>query len=275
MDKTDLNVAEIYTMVADFVVRYAFQLLGALVLLAAGALFARWLSRLIIRVCEKREMDPMLARFFGAAAKAAVLVFVVIAALGKFGISIGPLVAALGALTLGASFAVQGLLSNYGAGLAIILTRPFTLGHTITVKGVRGIVEDIHLGITELTTEDGERILIPNKHIVGEIITNSGKNSLAELSLGISYADDPEKATAVILETLAGFPEISREPPPQAGVDGFADSAVTMCLRYWIPTRQYFQLRYRVNLAVYAAVREAGITIPFPQMDLHMKKAEA
>ncbi len=270
MDIDSTNLGEIYSTVTDFLVLYAFQILGALVVLAIGALFARWLSRLIIRLCEKRNLDPMLARFFAGAAKAAVLIFVFIAALGKFGISIGPLVAALGALTLGASFAVQGLLSNYGAGLTIILTRPFTLGHTITVKGVRGVVTDIHLGLTELATEDGERILIPNKHIVGEIITNSGENSLAELTLGISYSDDPEKAVAVILQALAEQEQIAKEPAPHVGMDGFGESSVNMGIRYWVPTRQFFQVRGQVNMAVYKAVRDAGITIPLPQRDVHM-----
>lgn len=269
METQDLNLQEIYSTVANFLVQYSFQIMGALVILVIGWIFARWLSIFVIRLCEKRNMDPMLARFFGGSSKILVLLFVIIVSLGKFGISIGPMVAALGALTLGISFAMQGIVSNYGAGLNIILTRPFTIGHTITVRGVRGVVEDILLSRTELLTEDGERILIPNKDIVGEILINSAENSLAELTLGISYEDDPEKAVLLITETMSGFPDVAADPAPQIGIASFADSSINIGVRYWAPTKKFFQTQHMVNMAVYKAVKDAKINIPYPQMDIH------
>ncbi len=274
MNVEDIGITELYTTIADFMIRYAFQILGALVILGIGAIFARWLSNFIIKLCEKRKIDPMLARFFGGAAKIIVLIFIAIVALGKFGISIGPMVAALGALTLGASFAVQGLVSNYASGLSIIIARPFTIGHTITVKGMRGVVDEVLLSRTELLTEEGERILIPNKHIVGEIITNSAENSLAELTLGISYGDDPEKAVSVISTVMSTFETVRKDPAPQIGISEFADSAINLGVRYWAPTSQYFQTQYAVNMAVYKAVQDAGITRPFPQRDVNVNKQE-
>jgi small conductance mechanosensitive channel len=167
--------------------------------------FARWLSKAIIKLCEKRKMDITLSKFLGNFVKILVLVFVLIIAMGKFGISIAPFIALLGALAFGASFALQGPLSNYGAGLTIILARPFVVGDTITVKNVSGIVDEVTLATTILSTEDGEKITIPNKHIVGEILNNSFANKVVENAVRISYDDDPEKAINIIKETLKQF----------------------------------------------------------------------
>ena len=198
-----------------------------------------------------------------------------IIAIGKFGISIAPFIAALGALAFGTSFAIAGPVSNYGAGLVIILSRPFIIGNTITIKDVSGVVEEIHLAVTILTTEDDEKITIPNKHIVGEILQNSFANKVVEGSVGISYEDDPENAVAVIQRALADIDDICSEPPPQIGIEAFGESSIDLGLRYWVPTKKYFQTLYRGNMAVHKALREAGITIPFPQRDVRLSKDES
>lgn len=254
----------------EFLVTYSFQILAAIIILIIGTIVARWSSRLVMRLCEKNNIDVVLTKFAGSSVKIIVLVFVLIIALGKFGISIAPFIAALGALAFGASFALQGPLSNYGAGLMIILTRPFTVGNTITIKEFSGVVEDITLSYTALSTEDGERITIPNKHIVGEVLKNSFENKVVETTIGISYQDNPQKAIEVINETLKKFPQISSEPAPQTGIQEFADSAINIGMRYWVPTKQYFKTQYEVNLAAYQALKDAKITIPFPQHDVHV-----
>jgi small conductance mechanosensitive channel len=199
-----------------------------------------------------------------------VLAFVMIVVLGKFGITMTPFIAAIGAVAFGSSLALAGSLSNYGAGLTIIITRPFVVGNTINIQSVSGVVEEIGLAATRLSTEDGEQITIPNKHIVGEILINSFENKVVEMSIGISYADDPQKAIKIIQETLQKITEIVNEPAPQVGIEEFADSSVNIGMRYWVPTKQYFQILYQANLAVYKALTKAKITIPFPQRDIHM-----
>ena len=266
----DMELDKVYNTVTDFVVNYSFQIVGALIILIVGWLLAGWLANAITRLCDARKMDPMLSRFLGSVAKVLVLIFVVILALDKFGISLGPFVAALGALTLGASFAVQGILSNYGAGLTIIMTRPFTLGHTVTMAGVRGVVEDISLASTILITEDGERIMIPNKHIVGEILTNSYANSVVETNVGISYGSDPEKAIEAINRVLKEFEDIPEEPSSQVGIESFGEFSIVIGIRYWAPTQKYYGLQYKVNLAIYKALQEAGVVIPYPQRDVRI-----
>jgi len=260
----------IVNRVIDFFVNYSFQIVGALLVLIVGVIVARAVSSFVLKVLQKKEFDITLSKFTAAGLKGTILGFAILIALGKFGITIAPFVAALAAMAFGASFAIQGPLSNYGAGLAIILTRPFVVGNTITVAGVSGVVEEVKLGATVLTDEDGVTITVPNKHIMGEILHNSEERKIVEEMIGVSYDSDPEEAIKIIRQTLDGFQDISREPPPQVGIQAFGDSAINIGLRYWIPTKKYFQTLYQANLAVYKTLREGKIQIPFPQRDVHI-----
>lgn len=269
------TLQKVYDVVVEFIINYSFQILGALIILVIGAKLASWFGRLIENLLVKKNVDVTLSHFLGNMVKALVLAFVFIMAIGKFGISIAPFIAALGAVAFGSSLAIQGPLSNYGAGLTIILSRPFVVGNTIMVKGVSGIVEEIRLSSTVLTTEDGEMITIPNKHIVGEILQNSFENKIVETCVGISYGDDPQKAIAVVEEVLQGIPEVRQDPGPQIGIEQFADSSINIGIRYWIPTRRYFELLYLVNLQIHQRFQQAGINIPFPQRDVHLVQQTA
>ena len=193
-------------MIIEFGVKYGFQVFAAIIILIIGLIIARWLSTMVLRVCEKRNLDITLSRFLGSVVKAVILAFVFIIALGKFGITMAPFIAAIGAIAFGSTFALQGALSNYVAGLTIIVTRPFVVGNTISVKGVNGVVELVGLGATHLSTEDGEDITIPNKHIIGEILINSFENKVVETTLGISYNDDSQKAAEIIQKNFEPDP---------------------------------------------------------------------
>ncbi len=258
------------TTATGFVVAYGFQLLGAVIILAIGIHVAKWVAGLVVKFCDRKGLDITLSRFFGSVTKVGILVFVVIIALGKFGITIAPFIAALGAVAFGSSLAIQGPLSNYGAGLSIILGRPFVVGNTITVQGVSGIVEEVRLAATILRTEDGEEITIPNKQVVGEILLNSFANKIVETSIGISYDDDAEQAIAVIRQVLDGIDEVSSDPAPQIGIADFGDSSLNIGMRYWVPTEKYFELRFATNQAVYRAVKTAKITIPYPKREVEL-----
>ena len=266
------TIQQIYNIVVEFVINYSFQIVGAIIILVVGAKIASWLGGLVTKLCEKKNIDITLARFLGSVVKILILTFVVIIAIGKFGISIAPFIAALGAVAFGASFAIAGPVSNYGAGLVIIVSRPFVIGDTITINGVSGLVEEIHLATTILTNEDGEKITIPNKHIVGEIQVNSFANKIVESTVGISYEDNPEKAIEVIQAALGKIDDICSEPPPQIGIEAFGESSIDLGVRYWVPTDKYFQTLYRGNMAVHKALESTGITIPFPQRDFHLKQ---
>ncbi len=270
MDEEIRSAQKILSLIIDFFVNYSFQVLGAIIILIAGLIVARFVSSFLLKFFEKKDFDITLSKFIAATVKIIILAFVVIIALGKFGITIAPFIAALAAVAFGASFAFQGLLANYGAGLTIILTRPFVVGNTITMKGVSGVVAEVNLGTTVLTDEDGVKITIPNKHIAGEILHNSEDYRIVEAVTGISYESDPETAIQIIQNTLAGFEAISKEPSPQVGIQEFGDSSINIGFRYWVPTKKYFQNLYKVNLAVYKNLQEGNIELPFPQRDVHV-----
>ncbi len=233
----------------EFLVAYSFQILGAILILVIGGMLANWTSSLLLKIFEKKNLDITLSRFLAGVARLLVLGFAVIIALGKFGITIAPFIAAIGALTFGASFAIQGPLSNYGAGLSLILTRPFTVGDTITVAEVSGVVQDVKLACTILTNEDGIRITIPNREIVGQVLHNSQANRVVEGLVGISYDSSPEKAIEIIRRVLTAQTDVAKTPAPQIGIQEFGDSSINLGFRYWIPTVKYFQISYAVNLA--------------------------
>ena len=264
------EVQQLVTMAMDFMVNYSFQVVGAILVLILGAIAARLAASFLLRFLERKAFDVTLSRFLASAVKITILAFAIIIALGKFGVTIAPFIAAVAAMAFGASFAIQGPLSNYGAGLVIVLSRPFVVGNTITVSGVSGVVEEVRLGATTLIDEDGVNITIPNKHIVGEIIQNSGKQKIIEAVVGISYGSDPETAIQLMKDLLDTYPEITKDPAPQVGIQEFGDSSINIGLRYWVPTKQYFDMRYRVNLAIYDTLKQANIEIPFPQRDVHM-----
>ena len=270
MDEEITAVQRIIDMVVDFLVKYSFQVIGAVIILLVGAFVAKWMSSLLLKLLEKKNFDITLSKFLVNTVKLVIIVFAVIVAIGKFGITISPLIAALAAMAFGASFAIQGPVANYGAGLVIILTRPFVVGNTITVAGVNGVVEEVKLGATILTDEDGVKITIPNKHITGEIIYNSEQWKIVEEVVGISYSSSPEEAIGIVKKSLDQFEEIAKEPPVQVGIQAFGDSSINIGYRYWVPTTKYFQTLYKVNLAVYKQLIEGGVEIPFPQRDVRI-----
>lgn len=257
----------------EFCVRYSFDLLGALIALAVGLWAADRSARLLFDFLESKKMDTTLSKFLAQCLRFTVIGFAAIVALGKFGITIAPLVAALSAVAFGTTFAIQGPLSNYGAGLSIILSRPFKVGDTITVVGVSGVVQDIKLGATILLNEDGVLVTIPNKHIVGETVHNSGENKVTEGRVDISFAQDPEKATELVRQTLRKFSAIAARPEPQIGIQKMAGTTMTIAYRYWVPTAQYFSLSYKVNLAVFKALESSKILAPAGPQEVRVLSA--
>ncbi len=254
-------VTRLIDVAIEFGVAYGMQILGALVVLVIGLQIAKWAGARVMRLCELKNLDVTLSRFFGNVVKVLVVVIVVIITLGNFGIDIAPLVALAGAGAFGLSFAISGPLSNYGAGLVIILTRPFIVGDTIEVRGVSGVVNDVTLSTTTLIGEDKERIVIPNRQIVGEILVNSDANRIVESQLVIESHNDPEAAIAAIEAALADFEGLAEGKAPQIGIHDFNFGGIVLGLRYWVPSSRYYRTRFAVNQAALAALKAKGISL--------------
>ncbi|MCZ6511366.1 MAG: mechanosensitive ion channel family protein [Alphaproteobacteria bacterium] len=255
------TVTRLIDIAVEFGVAYGLQLLGALVILLIGLKVAKWTGRRVMRLCELRKIDITLSRFFGNSAKILIVVIVVIITLSNFGIDIAPLVALAGAAAFGLSFALAGPLSNYGAGLVIILTRPFVVGDTIEVRGVSGVTDEVTLSTTTLIGEDDERIIIPNRQIVGEILVNSDAHRIVESQLVIESQNDPEVAIAAIKDALSRFDGLAEGAAPQIGIHDFNFGGIVIGLRYWVPSSRYYLTRYAVNQTALAALKAKGVSL--------------
>jgi len=272
MEQELQQAQEIYNLIVEFMVNYSFQIVGAIIIVLLGMFVGKKVSGLIENLMIRKNIDVTLSHFAAGFVKILIVAMTAIIALGKIGISVTPFVAAIGAVSLGAGLALQGLLSNYGAGLSIIVARPFIVGDTISVQGVTGIVKEVKLAYTVLSNEDEVNIMIPNKYIVGEIIHNFRTNSIIETVVGIAYASDPDLAIKEIGEALPNTEGVVAEKEPQVGIDNYSDSSIDIGMRYWVPTASLFDTKYRANLAVFKALAENNIEIPFPQRHMHLIK---
>ena len=273
IDNEIQQLQSIYDTIAEFLVTYSFQILGAVIILLVGMFIASRVARLVSNFCTKKNLDVTLSNFLASCTKIIIVCAVAVMALNKLGISITPLIAAIGAISLGAGLAVQGMLSNYGAGLNIIITRPFIVGDTIQVQNVTGIVSEVHLAYTILTDEDDVKIMIPNRHIIGEIIHNSRKFCLAETTIGVAYGSNALQVMEVIHSVLEKY-GVANNRSPQVGIDEYGDSSINFKARFWVPTDKLHETRFNINNALYEAINQAGIQIPFPQREVRLLNTE-
>ncbi|MCZ6773144.1 MAG: mechanosensitive ion channel family protein [Proteobacteria bacterium] len=270
--KQEIEVAQqIYELIINFLVTYSFQIAGAIVILIAGFVVGGWVSRIVLRMQERRNVDVTLRQFIASTARLAVIGLFLIIAVSKLGISITPLIAAIGGLAVGASFALQGPVSNYGAGLIIIMTRMYKVGDKINVQKCSGVVTSIDLATTHLVAEDGEDIIIPNKHIVGEIHRNSYANRLVEGRVGIDGTADPDKASAIIEKVIAPTNDLPKSPVPVIGIEAFEGAAIVLGYRFWVPTKRYFELMFTVNNGIHREVTTAGIRLAVQRHAVEVK----
>jgi small conductance mechanosensitive channel len=257
----------------DLLVRYGFQILGAVVILAIGAVVARWVGNITQRALDRRAMEPPVRLLMVRLVKALVLLFTVVAALDKFGFQIAPLVAGIGVAGLGIGIALQGVLSNVVAGLSIILTKPFRVGEYVAVVGVEGQVDRIELFSTTLVHPDRSRVVIPNRKIVGEILHNYGAIRQLRLVVGIAYGGDVDRVLAIIRDVLAKNPRVLKDPTPGVGIIALGDSAITVAIQPWVAVADSGDAQTEIYRAVVARFRENRIEIPFPQREVRLLPA--
>ncbi|MBT3556628.1 MAG: mechanosensitive ion channel family protein [Rhodospirillales bacterium] len=243
----------------EFGVSYGFQIIGALFFLFIGLKVAAAIGAYVTRTAMTKDVDQTLAGFIGMVVKLLIVGILIIITLGNFGISIGPLVAMAGASAFGLTIALQGPLSNFGAGLGIILTRPFAVGNTITVGGASGVVEKIAMGVTVLVGEDDERITIPNKEIVGQVIVNSQDQRVVQTRVAIAGIDSAEKTVTAVKKALESIKDVNVAAKPQVGIHDFTYGGYVLGVRFWVPSAKYFQVRYAVNRAILDALSAAKV----------------
>lgn len=253
-------------------VAYSFSIVGAIILLIAGYVVAGVAERWAYAGLGKfRGFDETLRRFFSKAARYAVLILVGITVLAQFGVQTASIIAALGAAGLAIGLALQGTLQNIAAGIMLLVLKPFRVGEYVEAGDVAGTIEEIGLFATQVKRIDGLFILAPNSELWNTPVTNYTRNPLRryDLTIGIGYDDDIDLAQ----ETLAGLAEgdarVLEDPAPATFVIELGDSAVGITLRYWTATPDWWQTRIDLTKAAKQAFDQKGISIPFPQQDVH------
>ena len=261
------------TEFTDLAVKYGLDLLGAIAILIIGRFVANWARNGVIRTLNKTErIDDTLKPFFANIVRYIILIMVLIAVLAQFGIQTASIIAMLGAAGLAVGLALQGTLQNIAAGIMLLFLRPFRAGDYIDAQGVAGTIDEIGLFTTHMTTFDGVYVEVPNSMIWNRAITNFSRLPTRRLDIvvGMSYTDDIDKAQAVLMDELTRDERVHNDPAPQVMVKALADSSVNLNMRCWTDTANYWNLLFDLNKRSKLRLDAEGISIPFPQRDVHV-----
>jgi len=251
---------------------YGLKVVGALAVLIVGRWIAKGLTGFTEKIMNKRQVDPTIISFVANLIYIALLIFVVLAALGQLGIQTTSFIAVIGAAGLAIGLALQGSLSNFAAGFLMIIFRPFKVGDFIEGAGVAGTVEKIQIFTTQLKTPDNKTIIIPNAKLSGDNIVNfSAKGTRrVDMVFGIGYGDDMDKARNIITDVIDSDPRVLKDPPPKIAVLALGDSSVDFAVRPWVKVPDYWDLWFDVTETIKKRFDAEGVSIPFPQRDVHL-----
>ncbi len=254
----------------DLAIRYGFQVAGALAILAAGVLLARWVGNVVQGWLQRQELEPPVRILIVRVVRAVVFAFAVLAALDKFGVQIAPLIAGIGVAGLGVGIALQGVLSNVVAGLTIIFTKPYRVGEYVEIIGVHGEVMSIDIFSTVLRHTDQSRVVVPNRKIVGEVLHNHGSMRQLNLAVGVAYGTNLTEALRIARDVVANNPRVLREPAPLVGISMLADSAITFSIQPWVKVPDYGPAQAELYQALVEQFRVKRIEMPFPQQEVRL-----
>lgn len=250
----------------------ALTLGGAVLILLGAWVVSILLARVAQRLLERSQhLSVLLRTFLVTGVKRTVLALGLVIAVSRLGVNMGPMLAAIGAAGLVIGLALQGTLSNFASGLMIMIYRPFDVGDVVSTSGVLGKVEGMTLVTTSICTFDNQAISIPNNSIWGDVITNlTAKNvRRVDMKFGVGYGDDFAAARDVLLDIVQSHAKVLSDPAPVVQVHELGDSSVNFVVRPWTKTEDYWQVYWDVTAAVKRRFDEEGISIPFPQRDVH------
>ena len=265
---------EVLQKLPDVLIPYGLKIIAAIAIFFLGRWISKLLSRLFERLLLRSKVDQTLARFVRNLSYYTILVFVIIAAVDKIGIKTTSLVAVMGAAGLAIGLALQGALSNFAAGVLLVLFKPFKVGDFVEAAGTMGVVQEIKIFNTVLSHPDNRRIILPNAQVTGAKIVNftAVDKRRVDMVFGISYNDDIGKAKDILLTLVQSDPRILKDPAPVVAVSELADSSVNLICRPWAAPENYWGVFFDTMENGKAELEKAGISIPFPQRDIHLIK---
>lgn len=270
-----MDMSTVFDTLVPLVSTYGLKVIGAILILFLGRIGAGLVRRVVGKVLRRANVNPGVITFATSLSYALILTMAVLASLSKFGVETTSFVAVLGAAGFAVGFALQGSLSNFAAGVLILILRPYRVGDVIDAAGVIGKVEEIQLFSTVLNTPDNIRILVPNAKIHGDVIKNITWNPTRRLDLvvGIGYSSSMKKARDLLQQVLNEDSRVLPDPAPVIAVSELGDSSVNFNVRPWVKKEDYWDLRFALLERIKHVFDENGIEIPFPQRTVHMVTA--
>ena len=276
LEELDVTKIDWAGLIDTYVIPWGLNIVFAIIIFIVGKWLVGVITKLVKKLMAKAHMDNILVNFIGSIIKSVLLLFVVIAALDQLGINTTSLIALIGAAGLAIGLALQGSLQNLASGVMLIVFRPFKDGDFVEAGGTMGVVEQIGIFTTMMRTGDNKEVIVPNGQIFGGIITNYSKRETRRVDMvfGISYDDDIRKAKDIITGIIDADERILKDPAPLVALAELADSSVNFNVRPWVKSSDYWPVYFDLNEKIKLAFDDNGITIPYPQMDLHLNKAE-
>jgi len=265
------------TFSQEYILPWAINIALAVAIFFVGRLVVKLLMNVVGRIMRKTKMDVMLINFISSIIHALLLLFVVIAALGQLGVDTTSLIALIGAAGLAIGLSLQDSLKNFAAGVMLIVFRPFKSGDFVEAGGVSGVVEQITIFNSIFRTGDNREVIIPNGNIYSGNIVNYSKRETRRVDMvfGIGYGDDLLKAKKILMDILEQDERVLKEPEPVVSVAALADSSVNFNVRPWVKNADYWPVLWDTTEKVKLEFDRQGISIPFPQMDVHLHSEKA
>ena len=263
---------QIWQVVKDNAGIYGVRIITAVIIFFIGWWLAKAIAAGVAKIMRRAHIDPTLVGFVRTLVYFALLVFVIIAAIDRLGVQTTSLVAVLGAAGLAVGLALKDTLANFGAGVLIILFKPFKVGDFVETAGVMGTVKRVSVFNTILASPDNRKIVLPNSMVLAAPITNFSDIDMRRIDMvfGISYGDNIKTAKDVLMKIITSDPRVLKDPAPVVAVSDLADSSVNLVCRPWVRPDDYWGVRFDTVEKGKAELEAAGITIPFPQRDVHL-----
>lgn len=258
----------------DNAITWGTKLLIAIVILVVGMMITKRISKIMAKLLRKKDFDESLRTFLTSMVAISLKIMVVITALGQLGLQMTSFIALLGAAGLAIGMAFSGTLGNFAGGIMILIFRPYKVGDYISAQGEEGIVKEIQIFNTILVTLDNKTIIVPNGAMANGNMTNFTfqETRRVDFAVGIAYGDDYDKAKSVLEGFIADDDKILKDPVSFIGLGELADSSVNITLRVWCKTEHYWDVYFKMNERIYKEFDGHGLSIPFPQMDVHVHK---
>lgn len=275
MDQPVETLSRAQELATEFAVRFAPKLLAAALVLVAGWFATNWILRILRNSLVRLQLEPPVRELLERVLRVLLLALVLIIALQNLGVELLPLIAGLGIAGAGVALAMQGVLSNVAAGLTIIFTKPFRVGHYISIVGEEGEVRSISLFSTVLRHADLSDVVIPNRKIAGEILHNYGTIRQLALAVSVGYDADLDAAARVAFDVLHANPRVLREPAPLVFVTSLGDSSIEIGVRPWVAVNDFGPATGELNQALVRAFQARGIEIPLPRQEVKLLGSSA